>query len=195
MCELPGNQWKPLHSFLNSTDPTIQSTASENQPTSSQTNSLSNTDSKLQTELLPRSSIDSNRSVCLNHPNQTAVYTCRLCAESFCHDCVINPQVDPICKQCAATEPKTTDDIPPQKTEATALASEALKYSLVSFLCFGFILGPVAISKAMKARKMAAASPVPVSGMGSATAALWCGWISLILNIIFFGQKMANGGH
>lgn len=62
-------------------------------------------------------------------------------------------------------------------------ASEALKYAIVGIFCFGIILEPIAINKALKARKMIALNP-RLTGSGKATAALIIGGIALILWVL-----------
>lgn len=62
-------------------------------------------------------------------------------------------------------------------------ANEALTYSIVGIFCFGIILEPIAISKALKARKMMQLNP-RLSGSGKATAALIIGIVALVLWII-----------
>ena len=62
-------------------------------------------------------------------------------------------------------------------------ADEALKYAIIGIFCFGIILGPIAISKAFKARKMIQANP-RLSGEGKVTAAITIGFIGLALWVI-----------
>lgn len=62
-------------------------------------------------------------------------------------------------------------------------ANEALTYSIVGIFCFGIILEPIAISKALKARKMMQLNP-RLSGSGKATAALIIGIVALVLWVI-----------
>lgn len=58
-------------------------------------------------------------------------------------------------------------------------AGEALKYAILSLFCFGFILGPVAISKAFKARKEINEDP-SLTGWGKTNAAIFIGIIALV---------------
>lgn len=62
-------------------------------------------------------------------------------------------------------------------------ADEALKYSIVGLFCFGIILEPIAISKALKARKMIETNP-RLTGSGKATAALIISCIGLLLWVL-----------
>ncbi len=59
-------------------------------------------------------------------------------------------------------------------------ASEALIYAIIGLFCFGIILGPMAIVKASKAKKMIAMNP-RLTGSGKATAAMVIGIIGLVL--------------
>ena len=63
-------------------------------------------------------------------------------------------------------------------------ANEALTYSIVGIFCLGIILEPIAISKALKAKKMIEMNP-QLAGAGKATAALIIGIVGLILSILF----------
>jgi hypothetical protein len=60
-------------------------------------------------------------------------------------------------------------------------AQEALNIAILSFFCFGFILGPIAISKARTALAMCELNP-QLTGRGKAQAAQICGIIALVLH-------------
>jgi hypothetical protein len=62
-------------------------------------------------------------------------------------------------------------------------ADEALKYAIIGIFCFGIILEPMAISRALKAKKMMEANP-RLTGSGKANAALIIGVLTLILWVI-----------
>ena len=62
-------------------------------------------------------------------------------------------------------------------------AKEALIYSIVAFFCCGIILGPIGLIKGLNAQKGMAATG-NYEGKGLATAAIVCGIIATILNII-----------
>jgi hypothetical protein len=70
-----------------------------------------------------------------------------------------------------------------QVTQPCAEANEALKYAIIGIFCFGIILEPIAISKAMKAKKMMAANP-NLTGSGKANAAIAIGIIGLVLWVL-----------
>lgn len=62
-------------------------------------------------------------------------------------------------------------------------ANEALTYAIVGIFCFGIILEPIAISKALKAKKMMQMNP-RLAGSGKATAALVIGIVGLLLWVL-----------
>lgn len=70
-------------------------------------------------------------------------------------------------------------------------AGQALMYAIISIFCFGFILGPLAIIKARKAKAIIAANP-GMQGEGKATAALVIGIIATILNVLGLIARIAN---
>lgn len=70
-------------------------------------------------------------------------------------------------------------------------ANEALTYAIVSLFCFGFILGPIAISKASKAKKMIELNP-RLTGSGKATAATIIGVVGLVLWVLSIVARCAE---
>jgi hypothetical protein len=70
--------------------------------------------------------------------------------------------------------------VPEAVTMPCKEAGEALTLAIVGVFCFGIILEPLAISKAMKARRMMSLNP-RLTGSGKATAALIIGIVGLIL--------------
>jgi hypothetical protein len=76
------------------------------------------------------------------------------------------------CKRMALPATATAGTVP--CTEAT----DALKWALASFVCFGIILGPIAIKKAFDAKKRIAADP-SLTGGGRAEAAIVLGLIAV----------------
>jgi len=67
------------------------------------------------------------------------------------------------------------------------LANEALIMSLIGIVCFGIILEPLALYRAIKARKEIRESPYPMSGEGKATAAIVISSLVLLMNLLVFG--------
>jgi hypothetical protein len=115
---------------------------------------------------------------CTVHPSVQAADRCAGCAEPFCENCLVDVQGKRYCSQCKVLAiqgkaPALTT------TRNSKEAGEALKYGVVSLLCFGFILGPIAISKALKAKKEIAADPT-LGGSGMATAGMILGALGFI---------------
>lgn len=119
---------------------------------------------------------------CSKHPNVDAVDRCAGCAESFCHNCLVEIRGQKYCADCKyMTVDKTKvleEDLLPCKD-----ADEALKYALFGIFCFGIILGPMAISKASKAKQQIALDP-KLTGAGKANAAIVIGIIVVILWVL-----------
>jgi len=69
-------------------------------------------------------------------------------------------------------------------------ANEALTYSIVGIFCFGIILEPIAISKALKAKKMIQLNP-RLTGSGKVTAALIIASIALLLWVLGLVARVA----
>jgi hypothetical protein len=124
---------------------------------------------------------------CHNHPAVSAAGACTGCAEPFCRQCMVVLMGQPYCGSCKAMAvPEAVAVQVPCKQ-----ASEALKYALVGIFCFGIVLEPVAIAKALEARKLIQADPT-LSGSGKATAALVLGCSILALWVIAMYSKFAG---
>ena len=80
-----------------------------------------------------------------------------------------------------------------QATIPCAEADEALKYAIIGMICFGIILQPIAIAKALKAKKMIEMNP-QLTGSGKATAALIIGVTFLILWVLIIVARVSNAG-
>lgn len=72
-------------------------------------------------------------------------------------------------------------------------AGEALTFAILSLFCFGFIFGPMAISKASKAKNMMALNP-RLTGSGKATAATIIGIIGLVFWVLGLVLRVSNVG-
>jgi hypothetical protein len=70
-----------------------------------------------------------------------------------------------------------------QATKPCEEANEALKFAIIGIFCFGIILEPIAISKALKARKIIQANPA-LTGYGKTTAAIIIGIFGLLLWVL-----------
>ena len=128
---------------------------------------------------------------CKNHPSVTASARCSGCAEPFCDDCLVEIQGQRYCASCKILAVKGPPPVPEQATEPCKEAGEALKMALIGIFCFGIILGPVAISKALKARQMIARNP-RLTGSGKATAALVIGIAELVLYVLTIVYRLAH---
>ena len=126
---------------------------------------------------------------CKNHPSVAAVDRCAGCAEQFCADCLVEIQGQKYCAACKVMALKGPPVMVDEGTINCPEANEALTYAIISLFCFGFILGPIAISKAGKAKKMIALNP-RLAGAGKATAARIIGIIGLVLSGIFILVKI-----
>ena len=73
-------------------------------------------------------------------------------------------------------------------------AKEALLYSILGIFCFGIILEPIAITKALKAKKMIGLNP-RLTGSGKATAALIVGIVALVLWILGIIARISAINH
>ena len=120
---------------------------------------------------------------CKNHPGVPAVDRCSGCAEAFCGDCLIEIQGQRYCGSCKVMAVQGEPVYAEEAMLPCKEAGSALTYAIIGIFCFGIILEPMAISKALKAKKMIEANP-RLSGSGKATAALIIGIVSLILWIL-----------
>lgn len=110
---------------------------------------------------------------CHTHPGVAAVAQCAGCAEPFCTNCLVTLKGAQYCGSCKGMAVAAAPIL-----EECKEAAEALKYAIVGIFCFGIVLEPVAISKALKARQLIAANPT-LGGRGKATAALIIGIVAL----------------
>lgn len=120
---------------------------------------------------------------CRNHPAAPAQDRCAGCMEPFCPNCLVSVKGQRYCSSCKVI---ALGDRPPvfeSATQPCPEAGEALKYALIGLICLGIILEPIAISKALQAKKMIAANP-NLTGSGKATAALIIAIIGLSLWVI-----------
>jgi len=109
---------------------------------------------------------------CIKHAAVAAAGTCAACAEPFCSACLVPIKGAKYCAECKTSALKGDSVASNQGPVGVCEeANEALKYALIGIVCFGIILEPIAISKALKAKKMIAENP-RLEGSGKATAAL-----------------------
>ena len=130
---------------------------------------------------------------CKNHPEVPAADRCAGCAESFCNDCLVELQGQKYCASCKSLALRGATPIVEEATIPCKEAKDALTYSIVGIFCFGIILEPIAISKALKAKKMIAMNP-RLTGSGKATAALIIGIVALVLWVLGMIARFAAIG-
>ncbi len=130
---------------------------------------------------------------CKNHPTAAAADRCAGCAEPFCADCLVEIQGQKYCAACKVMALKGPPVMAEEATIPCKEAGEALTYAIVGLFCFGFILGPIAISKASKAKKMIALNP-RLTGSGKATAATIIGIVGLVLWVLSLIMRFSAMG-
>jgi hypothetical protein len=133
---------------------------------------------------------------CKNHPQTPASGRCSGCAEEFCQNCLVDIQGQKYCGSCKvmALQGKTPTAVMNYQeavgNQPNKLAKEALTYGIVSLLCCGIILGPIAIVKANQAKAAIAQDP-NLGGAGMATAGMILGVIGTIGGILIIGVRVA----
>lgn len=105
---------------------------------------------------------------CANHAEVRALASCAACAEAFCENCLV-----PIggAHYCASCKVETVKSLPApiEGLIPCKEAGEALRLAIFSIFCFGVILGPVAMAKANRAKRLLEANP-QLSGSGKVIA-------------------------
>jgi hydrogenase-4 membrane subunit HyfE len=120
---------------------------------------------------------------CTNHPSIPAVDRCAGCAEPFCNNCLVEIQGQKYCASCKTMAVQGKPVVIESATLPCKEANEALKYAIIGIFCFGIILEPIAIKKALEAKKMIEMNP-RLTGSGKATAALVIAVVGLILWVL-----------
>jgi len=131
---------------------------------------------------------------CKNHPSVSAVDRCAGCAEAFCSDCLVDMHGQKFCGSCKVMAVKGQPVLAEEATIPCKEANEALTYSIIALFCFGVVLGPIAISKALKAKKMIEMNP-RLSGSGKATAAIIIGTIALVFWVLGIIGRVSQSGN
>jgi hypothetical protein len=124
---------------------------------------------------------------CHHHPGVAARAPCTGCAEAFCSQCLVTLKGQPYCASCKSMA--VADAVPVQVP--CKEASEALKYALLGIFCFGIVLEPMAITKALAARRLIQEDPT-LSGAGKANAALVLGCAILALWVLGMVSKVTG---
>jgi hypothetical protein len=130
---------------------------------------------------------------CKNHPTVEEVDRCAGCAEPFCSNCLVDINGQKYCGACKVMavqgQPMVEAATMPCKE-----AQEALTYAIIGLFCFGIIMEPIAIAKALKAKKMLEMNP-QLTGSGKVTAAFIIAGVGLLLWILGMIARIAAIGH
>lgn len=116
---------------------------------------------------------------CKHHPETAAEERCAGCAETFCGDCLVEVLGQKYCGSCKVMVVKGPPPVE-EGNEVCESANKALMYSIIGIFCFGIILGPLAIVKAVEARKEMQANP-RLAGLAKANVGLLLGITVLVL--------------
>lgn len=127
---------------------------------------------------------------CHNHSETAAAGTCTGCAEAFCANCLVTIQGARYCAACKTMAVQA--NAAPVVLECRE-AGEALKYAIFGVFCFGIVLEPIAISKALNARRMIDTDPT-LGGRGKATAALVIAVVALALWVLGMFSRLSRAG-
>lgn len=130
---------------------------------------------------------------CRNHTAAPAADRCAGCFEPFCSNCLVEIRGQHYCASCKTLVLRGQPAVAEAATVPCPEASEALKYAIIGLFCFGIVLEPMAIKKALNAKKMIELNP-RLTGSGKATAALIIAVIGLALWVLgmvgrFAGQR------
>ena len=125
---------------------------------------------------------------CHLHPGTVAAATCAGCAEPFCVNCLV-----PIrgAGYCASCKRMAVPNVPPSMGVIDEDATGALKYAVLAFFCFGIVLGPMAVSRAMKAKEAIRADPT-LGGSGRADAAIVLGSLATLFWLFNILQRVGG---
>jgi NADH:ubiquinone oxidoreductase subunit 5 (subunit L)/multisubunit Na+/H+ antiporter MnhA subunit len=134
---------------------------------------------------------------CNNHPDVTAADRCAGCAEPFCGDCLVEIHGQKYCGACKVMTLSKELPIPGEGTIPCKEANEAMTYAIIALFCFcfvlGFILGPLAISKAVNAKRLMEADS-RLAGWGKANAAIVLGIIATIMTVSNLVSRALSAG-
>jgi hypothetical protein len=122
---------------------------------------------------------------CRDHPDIEAQDRCIGCMEPFCANCLVTIRGQKYCSSCKVLAVGNRVPVMEQATKPCEEATEALTLAFIGIFCIGIIVGPMAILKAMKARKLIRANPA-LTGYGKTTAALIIATFELLLWILGF---------
>ncbi|MCP4152004.1 MAG: DUF4190 domain-containing protein [bacterium] len=131
---------------------------------------------------------------CKNHAEVDAVARCSGCQETFCENCLVELDGKKYCGDCkimAVREAPVVEDH--SRQVPCDEASTSLKYALIGLLCFGFILGPMAISNGVEAKKRMKEDP-NLTGDGKATAGIIIGALEFVFWLLAIIARFQGDG-
>lgn len=128
---------------------------------------------------------------CQNHPDTEAAGHCVGCAEPFCGNCLLELDGSLYCGSCKVMALRGRTPVIESAMSPSPAAGEAMKAAVIGFFCFGFILGPVAVYKALAARREIRDNPL-LTGWGKANAALVLGIIVSLLAVLNFVGRLSQ---
>jgi hypothetical protein len=131
---------------------------------------------------------------CRNHPGVEAEDRCVGCMELFCANCLVFVRGQKYCSSCKVMAIGDRMPVVERATMPCKEADEALRWAIIGIFCFGIILGPIAISKALKARRLIEANPA-LTGYGKTTATLIIAALTMLLWIGGIFSRFNSGGN
>lgn len=119
---------------------------------------------------------------CRNHSGVPAAERCTGCAEGFCNECLVEVAGQKYCASCKVMAVKGPPPVQ-EGDKPCETAGKALTYSILAFFCFGIIFGPIAVSKAVEAKKEIRQNP-ELAGLAKANVAMLLGIAAVFFWII-----------
>jgi len=119
-----------------------------------------------------------------------ALDRCTGCAETFCGYCLVEIHGQKYCSACKMMAVKGGP--PPEEGNVPCeTAGKALTYAIIGIFCLGFVFGPMAVAKAVEARKEISADP-RMAGLAKANTALLLGVAVLVLWVLGMIARLAR---
>jgi len=110
--------------------------------------------------------------------------------ESLCGNCLVFVRGQKYCSSCKMTAFGHNLPVPERAMTSCAEADDAFKYALIGVFLFSFILEPMAISKALRARRLIRATPT-LRGSGKVTASLIVAGFAVLLFLLGLIARMS----
>jgi len=126
---------------------------------------------------------------CCNHPDVAAIDRCVGCAESFCHNCLVEIGGQRYCGSCKVMALQGCQ-IAAVATVPCKEAEEAFRLSILAIFVAGAIVGPISIAKACKAKTLIRKSAT-LTGSGKASTAIIIGAVATLLWVVGFITQLS----